>query len=100
MLDIDVVVSGYATDADMMPAEIFKSGRSINLLNHEKISSLKLIIEEVDDRLLVHCQYEVYCGTKCLIVLSNDADSVARLLFFMGYFKQNGLEELYCLYWT
>ena len=35
-----------------------------------------------------------------ILVLSNDADTVAKLVLCVEVWKQRGLEELYCLYGT
>ena len=99
LLDLDVVVSGYITDDDSFPALFYKAGRSADS-NPGEITSLESAIEEADDRLLDHATFEVQRGAQCILVLSNDADTVAKLVLCVKIWKQRGLEELYCLYGT
>ena len=99
LLDLDVVVSGYVTDDDCFPALLYKAGRSADS-NPAELKSLESAIEEADDRLIDHATFEVEKGAPCILVLSNDADTVAKLLLCVKKWKQKGLEELYCLYGT
>ena len=75
----DVIVSGVITDSDIFPAERFESGRN----TVTEIDYLKADIEEADDRIPRHTDYEVKNGSKRILVISNDSDTVARLLYFM-----------------
>ena len=68
--------------------------------SHEEVPSLESVIEEADDRLLHHAMFEVKRGAKCILVSSNDSDSVVKLLYCVSKWKQRGLEELYCLIGT
>ena len=52
-------------------------------------------MEEADDRLLLHCAWEVSCGCKRLLVISNDTDTVVRLLRFITDCREHGLHELW-----
>ena len=99
LLDLDVVVTGYITDDDSFPALFYKAGCSADS-NPGEITSLESAIEEADDRLLDHATFEVQRGAQCILVLSNDADTVAKLVLCVKIWKQRGLEELYCLYGT
>lgn len=100
LFDLDVLVSGYTTDDETCPAILYKSGRSAINSNYDEVPSLESVIEEADDRLLHHTVFEVKRGAKCILVLSNDADTVVKLLYGVSKWKQKGLEELYCLYGT
>ena len=94
LLDYNVIVSGAITDCDNLPAEKFETGRTRVAV----IEYLKAPIEEADDRIVHHCAYEVNHGCKRILTISNDADTVARLLHFMKTFKDHGLTHLWCLY--
>ena len=93
LVDLDVLASGYITDDETFPAILYKSGRSAINSNHDEMQSLGSVIEEADDRLLHHAVFEVKQGAKCILVLSNDADTVVKLLYGVGKWKQMGLEE-------
>ena len=87
-------MSGCVTDDDPVPAELHRSGRSISS-NPDVIQSLLSNVEEADNRLVMHCAYEVDRGAKKILAISNDTDSVFRLLCYMPIFKIKGLKELW-----
>ena len=51
--------------------------------------------EEADCRLVPHSKWAVDSGSKRLLILSNDTDSVALLLRFISVLKGAGLKELW-----
>ena len=97
LLNRNVIVSGCVTDDDLVPAELHLSGRLITS-HPDIIHSLLSNVEEADDRLVMHCAYEVDRGTKRILVISNDVDTVKRLLCYMPAFKSKGLDELWVEY--
>lgn len=94
-----MIVSGYVTDDDSFPALLYKAGRRGDS-NPGELDCLESAIEEADDRLIDHATFEVERGAQCILVLSNDTDTVAKLVLCVKVWKQRGLEELYCLYGT
>ena len=97
LLNRNVIVSGCVTDDDLVPAELHLSGRLITS-HPDIIHSLLSNVEEADDRLVMHCAYEVDRGTKRILAISNDVDTVKRLLCYMPAFKSKGLDELWVEY--
>ena len=59
------------------------------------IESLTCKVEEADDRIVVHCAWEINQGSTQLLVMSNDTDTVTRLLYFLPEFQKRGLQELW-----
>ena len=92
----DVTVSGIITDSDIYPTEHFSAGRRTST----EIDYLKAPIEEADDRIIRHAFYEVQQGSKRILVVSNDADTIARLLYFMKKYKERGLTHIWVMYGT
>ena len=68
-LDKNVIVSGCITDADIIPAELYKIGRKSDYPRQEQITCLQSLIEEADDRIIPHCAYEVDSGSKCILII-------------------------------
>lgn len=52
-------------------------------------------LEEADDRIVMHCAWKVDRGSSRLLVVSNDTDTVARLLRYVAHFRKRGLQELW-----
>merc|ERR1739842_287339 len=92
----DVTVSGIITDSDIYPTEHFSAGRRTST----EIDYLKAPIEEADDRIIRHAFYEVQQGSKRILVVSNDADTIARLLYLMKKYKERGLTHIWVMYGT
>ena len=58
-------------------------------------------IEEADLRLMVHVEWSAPIKkSQRIIVLSNDADTFAILLYHMPHFKSLGVKELWLQYGT
>jgi len=76
-------------DDEVIPAELIDSTLS------QPLDALTSCVEEADDRLLLHCAWEVSCGCKRLLVISNDTDTVVRLLRFITDWREHGLHELW-----
>ena len=48
-------------------------------------------VEEADDRLMLHCAWEVARGCVRLLIISNDTDTVVTLLCFITEWQAHGL---------
>ena len=76
-----------------VPALLLPAGRSSATLSTE-VEALIRDIEEADDRLVLHCAWELDCGSDRLLGISNDTDTVVRLLCLMPQLRERGLHEL------
>ena len=94
-LTIPIILSGYVTDEEIVPAEYIPKSGSTLAESSEILESLTCKVEEADDRLVIHCAWEISRGGKRLLVMSNDTDTVTRLLYFFSEFQKRGLEELW-----
>ena len=45
-------------------------------------------VEEADDRLVLHCAWEVARGCQWLLVISNDTDTIERLMRFITEWRE------------
>ena len=61
----------------------------------ESIEALTCCVEEADDRLVLHCAWEVDHGNSRLLVISNDTDTIVLLLRFIPQFRERSLQELW-----
>ena len=85
-----IILSGYIADDELVPTEMISPERST-----VNIDALTCNVEEADDRLLLHCAWEVAQGCERLLVISNDTDTVVRLLHFIIKWQDHGLQELW-----
>ena len=83
-LNIPFILNGYVTDEEIIPTQYLPVSRP----PIEYIESLTSKVEEADDRLVIHCAYEISCGSTRLLVISNDTDTVTRLLYFFSEFQK------------
>ncbi len=68
---------------------------------HAQISlSLLVGIEEADEQVVPYVQLAVRKGVDKVVVLSNDTDTIAVLLYYIPRFSQIGLKELWLQYGT
>jgi hypothetical protein len=95
-LPIPIILSGSVVDEEVVPAVLICPRRSSDEFSSpENINSLTGTVEEADDRLLLHCAWEVTRGCDRLMVISNDTDTVVRLLRFIHEWRDHGLNELW-----
>jgi hypothetical protein len=73
---------------------IFPRKSSDEFSSPENINTFTGTVEEADDRLLLHCAWEVTRGCDRLTVISNDTDTVVRLLHLIYEWRDHGLDEL------
>ena len=96
---IDVILSGCETNGDLLKA-------TCSSFDHQgqrtmlEINTLSQAVEEADDRIILHCQHEVDAGQGQIMVVSNDTDTLVRLLFFIHKWIQQGLRELWLEFGT
>ena len=57
-------------------------------------------MEEADDRLVFYCAWEVDHGNSHLLVISNNTDTIARLLRFIHSLRERGLQQLWVEFGT
>ena len=62
------------------------------------VEYLDSLIEEADERLILHIMYAVNNGHNFIIVRSTDTDVVCLLMRYVGVFKSKGLRELWIKY--
>ena len=89
--ELPIILSGCVVGDEVVPAELIDSHTFSQPVN---IDALTCCVEEADDRLLLHCAWEVIHGCKRLVVISNDTDTVVRLLRFVTEWREHGLYEL------
>ncbi len=95
---LTVVLSGCVTDEEIVPAQLLHAGRAVtppSAETSEYIEALTCDVEEADHRLVLHCAWEVDRGSRRLLVISNDTDTIACLLRFIPQLRAKGLEELW-----
>lgn len=101
LVNLDVVLGGCVTDEGVVPAEFLPSGRPTSPSEtKETIEALTCDAEEADDRIIMHCAWEVDQGSSRLLVVSNDTDTVTRLLHFIHHLQKKGLRELWVEFGT
>lgn len=103
LCNIVVVLSGCVTDEEIVPAQLLHAGRSPAQTFpecSEIVEALTCNVEEADDRLVRHCAWEVDHETRRLLVISNDTDTIVRLLYFIPQFREKGLQEMWVEYGT
>ena len=84
------ICSAMVVDDDILPSMLHDiSGNSI------VIPELDSRIEEADARTVPHIFWAAQKGCERAIILSNDTDTVALLLYHMGTFLNAGLKELW-----
>ena len=67
----------------------------------EEIPALNRWIEEADSRLIVHIEWALVVDkSKRILVISNDADTFALLLYYIPHYLTLGLEEIWQQYGT
>ena len=98
LVKLPVVLSGCITDEEVVPAQLLCAGRSSTPPSAETcefIEALTCRVEEADDRLVLHCAWEVDRGSSRLLVISNDTDTIVYLLRFISQMRERGLQELW-----
>ena len=95
-LQIPIVISGCVVNDELVPAELISLERSSDDSSPSvSVDSLTSRVEEADDRLVLHCAWEVARGCVRLLVISNDTDTVVTLLCFITEWQAHGLRELW-----
>ena len=90
-----IVLSGYVTDSEgVKPCIELYQG------NLQMYPDLDSKIEEADSRIIPHVEKAVMKGVKRVIVHSNDTDVLVYPLYYIHYFINLGVEELWIKYGT
>jgi len=84
------ISSAMVVADDVLPCRLHNSSG-----NDTVVQELYSSIEEADARTVPHILWAVQNGCKRAIVLSNDTDTVALLLYHINTFMKSGLEELW-----
>ncbi|MES9880567.1 MAG: hypothetical protein ABW185_06755 [Sedimenticola sp.] len=95
-LYVPIVLSGMVLDQEQVPALLCSTETESPVV----IPELAGWIEEADDRLIPHAIWAVNNGCQRLVVISNDTDTVARMLRFIHMLPRDGLKELYVEFGT
>ena len=83
----NVVLTGMVVNEELIPAKL-KKGQSAEV----DVSILNNWQEEADCRIISHVQWAVQQGCKKAVVISNDADTVVLLLYYVGMCKESGVQ--------
>ena len=83
---ITTILSTCVVDDEVKPAEILCADQLESDQYQEELANS---IEEADDRIVVHCAWQVEKGGTRLLVITNDSDTVMRRLCF---FPPNGTD--------
>ena len=85
-----IVLSGYVTDLQSMKPciELYQG------YLHSR-PDLDSMVEEAGSRIIAHIQKAVMRGVRRVIVHSNDTDVVVYLLYYIHYFINLGIEDLW-----
>ena len=87
-----VVISGMVIDDELKYAQIKELG------NISDVPELSSWVEEADDRIIPHISWSLDKKYDRVIVISNDTDTITRILHYMSDFIANGLKELWVQY--
>ena len=84
------MLSGYVTDSERMKPciELYQG-------DLHTCPDLESMIEEADSRIILHIQKAVMRGVCFVIVHSNDTDGVVFLLYYIHYFVNLGIKDLW-----
>ena len=91
----NVVLTGMVVNEELIPPKL-KKGQSAEV----DVSILNNWQEEADCRIISHVQWAVQQGCKKAVVISNDADTVVLLRYYVEMCKESGLQELWIQYGT
>ena len=92
--DRALILSGMIVNDDVISAqECIGQTRTI-------IPELSQRLEEADLRIIPHAKWAVDKGCERLVILANDTDVVALLLYYADILITNGLKELWVQYGT
>jgi len=103
---VPIVLSGCVVDDEVVPAELVcperssadpSTSASIDTQTLATIDALTCTVEEADYKILLRCAWEVGRGCVRLLVISNDTDTLVRLLYFCDQWKEQGLRELWII---
>ena len=97
---MEVFLSGTCTNDDTVEATCLSVADEHGNRTEIELGHLSLAVEEADDRLVLHCEHEVQSGGTSIVVISNDTDTLVRLLFCIEKWIQNGLKELWLEFGT
>lgn len=93
---LPIILSGCIVDDEIVSAELIDQERlSSESSLPANMDALTCSVEEADDRLVLHCAWEVVRGCARILVISNDTDTVVRLLLFITGWREHGLRELW-----
>ena len=90
-----IVLSGYVTDSEGVKPCIELCQGSLQIY-----PNLDSMTAEADSRIIPHVEKAVMKGVKRVIVHSNDTDVLVYLLYYIHYFINLGVEELWIKYGT
>ena len=66
----------------------------------QRCTELDSNIEEADSRIIPHIEKAIMRGVQKVIVLSNDTDVFVLVLYYVHYFMEKGLVEIWMKYGT
>ena len=91
----DIIVSGMVVIQEQVPAVIYSS-------ETEPVEIPELISwqEEADERIVPDAFWAVHQGCERLVVISNDTDSIVRLLHSAHSLQRNELKEIWIEFGT
>ena len=86
------VTSGIITDDKSFPSRPINPRYSSYIVN---VEALTLRIEESDMRIIPHIKWALINGAENIMVLSNDTDVLALLLYYLSTYKEYGLKQVW-----
>ena len=86
------VTSGIITDDKSFPSRSINPRYSSYIVN---VEALTLRIEESDMRIIPRIKWALINGAENILVLSNDTDVLALLLYYLFTYKEYGLKQLW-----
>ena len=89
------MLSGYVTDSEGMKPSIKLYPGDL-----QTCPDLDSMIEEADSGIIPHIQKAVMRSVRRVIVHSNDTDVVVFLLYYIHYFINLGIEDLWIKFGT
>ena len=94
---ITTVISSCVVDKEVKPDQLLNADRREST-QYEHIKEVSCIIEDAAYRIVLHCIWQIKQGGSRKFVISNDSDTVMRLLCCFHHMEQIGLKELWVEY--
>ena len=94
---VSTVISGCVVDDEVKPALLFCPDQA-DPNQPQKIDELTSYIEEAHDRIVIHCEWQVKQRGSRLLVISNNSNTVMRLLCFFPSIEAKLVKELWVEY--